>query len=210
MNKTSITCIFDFDGTIADTYPIMIKGLREEGASYGLSQETINACETFRSMPLPVILKQLNIPLYKVPSLVIRMHRYMKNKQTIIQPHKGMQAVIESLAYRGYRLGIVTSNNKSNVETFLEQHSFPHFDFIHCDHSLFGKAKILKKVIYRYTLIPNQTYYIGDELRDIEAAQHCNIISVAVSWGYNTKELLASANPSYSVHNPEELLTLFH
>jgi phosphoglycolate phosphatase len=37
--------------------------------------------------------------------------------------------------------------------------------------------------------------YIGDELRDIEAARRVGIAAGAVAWGYNSTEVLERAAP---------------
>ena len=47
---------------------------------------------------------------------------------------------------------------------------------------------------------------IGDEVRDVDAAHKAGIDSMAVSWGFNSIELLESSAPTHLVHSPEELI----
>lgn len=42
---------------------------------------------------------------------------------------------------------------------------------------------MLKKVINHYQMNHSQTFYVGDETRDIEAEKKANIYSIAVIWG---------------------------
>lgn len=48
--------------------------------------------------------------------------------------------------------------------------------------------------------------YVGDEVRDIDAAKAVGLISVAVCWGFNSRFALEKAQPSFIADNPEELL----
>ena len=44
-----------------------------------------------------------------------------------------------------------------------------------------------------------------DEVRDIEAARKSGIKSVAVTWGYNSKDALLKENPDFLINSPDEL-----
>jgi phosphoglycolate phosphatase len=54
----------------------------------------------------------------------------------------------------------------------------------------------------------SEAYYIGDEVRDIAAAAHAGIRSIAVSWGYSDRETLAAERPDHLVDAPEELVRI--
>ena len=58
-----------------------------------------------------------------------------------------------------------------------------------------SKTSRLKKVIRRSGLKKREAMYIGDEIRDLEAAQKANVTFGAVSWGYNKAESLAKRSP---------------
>jgi len=83
-----------------------------------------------------------------------------------------------------------------------------YFDFIYSDGSLFGKGKILKRVLKKYEFFKRNVVYVGDEVRDIDAAREAGIKIVSVSWGFNSKEVLGSNKPNYIVDTPAELLGL--
>lgn len=50
--------------------------------------------------------------------------------------------------------------------------------------SIFGKAVRIRKVLQQSGASPQGTIFIGDELRDLEAAQKAGIAFGAVAWGY--------------------------
>jgi phosphoglycolate phosphatase len=83
-----------------------------------------------------------------------------------------------------------------------------YFDFVHSDGSLFGKGKVIKKVLMKYKFSEENVMYIGDEVRDIEAAREAGIRVVSVAWGFNTKKALKMSNPDLIITRPVELLSL--
>ena len=48
--------------------------------------------------------------------------------------------------------------------------------------------------------------YIGDEIRDIEAAKKAEIKIGVVTWGYNEKQALILEQPDYVFDSPNEIL----
>jgi len=55
-------------------------------------------------------------------------------------------------------------------------------------------------------LNPEEVIYVGDETRDIEASQKINIKVIVVSWGFNSRTVLAEHNPDFLIHQPQELI----
>jgi phosphoglycolate phosphatase-like HAD superfamily hydrolase len=49
---------------------------------------------------------------------------------------------------------------------------------------------------------------VGDEVRDIETARQAGVAVAAVTWGFNSRELLARHAPDYLVERPEPILSL--
>ncbi|MBK7488721.1 MAG: HAD hydrolase-like protein [Bacteroidales bacterium] len=60
-------------------------------------------------------------------------------------------------------------------------------------------------MMIREQLHAERIVYVGDETRDIEACQAAGIPVIAVSWGLNRRELLASLSPDQIADRPEEL-----
>lgn len=105
-------------------------------------------------------------------------------------------------------VGIVTSNSTENVEIFLQQNGIQEVDFIHSEKNMFGKAKVLRRVIRQQKIGNQECMYVGDEVRDVEAAHQAGIGCIAVTWGFNTAERLQQARPDFIVHKPEEIAAI--
>ncbi len=198
--------IFDFDGTIADSIMIGITLINRLAKQYHFSK-TISAeyLKIIRQKRIQELFKELNIPLVKLPFFIIRYRREFNKHIPGLLPIKGVKQALSDLDKEGYLLGILTSNGKKNVEDFLYNNGLNMFDFIYGDIGLFGKNVAIKKIIKKQKLINSDVIYIGDEVRDFEAAQKAKIKIISVSWGLQGKKFLASYNPDLIIDYPRQL-----
>lgn len=199
--------LFDFDGTIADSYKTAVdiynKICHKYKGSPVLEDEFINN----RDLEIPEILKAHNIAAYKLP-LIIREMKFLLNKEIESIPMvDGILDVLAQLHFRKYTMGIISSNSRQNILKFLKIHNLvKYFTFIHTGSNLFGKQRTLKKVLTRHNLTTDQVVYIGDEVRDIQATNALGIKCITVDWGYNSKKILAEFNPSKICSHPQEII----
>ncbi len=205
--ETKKTLVFDFDGTIADTLPRILAISNRLAPDFGYRQVPDNEIEMLRSVRSREALKLLQIPMLRIPAIAIRMKAELQKEMHLIQPISSMKEVLIELGVT-YRLGIITSNSESNVEQFLNANDMAFFEFVYSSSSLFGKNRVLKRLLKKRQLQREDTIYIGDETRDVDAAQKTGIDMIAVSWGANTADALAQLNPQHLIHHPDGLLTL--
>ena len=103
-------------------------------------------------------------------------------------------------------MGILTSNSVRNASKFADINNLSGlFDFIYSGRSLFGKEKVIRRMLIHENLSVDRVIYVGDETRDIEASKKAGIPVVAVSWGLHRREVLASLSPDQIADGPEEL-----
>ena len=98
---------------------------------------------------------------------------------------------------------------KKDIKVFLKNNGLNFFGFIYTESNLFGKGRALNNLLIKHRLDPEETIYIGDEVRDIEAAKKAGIKIISVSWGFNSAKLLQKAKPDFLINKPKELLQLF-
>lgn len=195
--------IFDFDGTIADTF----------GLAVDIFYHVTNRVEPLppeeiarlRELSLPQVAIALGVPFWKVPYLAWRGRRLFANRIHQAAAVPGMAETLESLKLT-YDLFVVSSNSEKNVRIFLGEHNLDqHFRQVYGNAKLYGKARILRKICQRGDYIPAQTVYVGDETRDIEAAHHAGLKSIAVAWGYNNLKALHNHKPDKIVFDASEI-----
>ena len=203
------TYIFDFDGTLAETLPALLEianGLAEEFDFEPMDEAEF---QRWRDLTTQEILQEGRVSLWKLPRIVRRVrqeqHRIMPDMEMVA----GMKAVLLALKERGDRLGIATSNGEANLRVFLEKNQLENvFEFAKCNISLFGKARVLRRIVQQENLDLSQTFYVGDEVRDVQAAKKVGLQSVGVIWGFNTAEALRGVRADFVLSDPTSLLYL--
>ncbi len=192
--------VFDFDGTLADTFEIMKEIAKNEFE--GISDKDF---ELLRDEGIKGLMKRKNIHIWELPKIVLRYTSKMKNKENV----KLFPEVLELLKIlsKSYKLGIVSSNSEENIIQNLKKYNVQNlFDFIFSQSSIFGKDKVLKKMCKKYQINSSEVIYVGDEDRDIIAAKKNKIKNIAVTWGYNSEKKLKEVNPDIIVNSPKEII----
>ena len=214
LDKNKKTVLFDFDGTIADTFEHMLDTLDQYTGDFGVEISDPKLLEDLRSLSAGELLKKFRIPRIFVPFLL---RKIQKNFSKHIDEVFPFSDVIEEI--RGFRslynIGIVTSNSKSNVVRFLKKENIMElFDFVYSESTLFGKHKLINKVVSKYKLNKKDVVYIGDEARDVTAANNAEVAVISVGWGFNSKKLLMSLNAKNYIENftdlSKKLITVFN
>ena len=127
-----------------------------------------------------------------------------------IQLFTGIKEVLLELKKRDFQLGIITSNSRENVLASLAKNGLQDtFTFIYSG-STFGKHKVINKWLRIEKINPEKVVYVGDEVRDIDAAKKTGIKVIAVGWGINSQEALASQNPDCLIERPRELIEIMN
>ena len=203
----SRTVIFDFDGTIADTLDMVVDIYRElTGDERHVSKAEI---DELRKLPLLQLVKAVDVPLIKVPTLLTKGRKIMKQRVADARVFTGMPKVLKTLVSKGYILHIVSSNSQENVQAFLDNHKLTqYFVEVHGSVGLFSKAKVLKAIATRSHVSTRDAWYVGDEARDIHAAKKAGIRIAAVTWGYQHVALIEKLEPTAVAHTPEQLLEI--
>ncbi len=195
--------IFDFDGTVADTLPHILKiGQKMLGVEVDPSE-----LEELRNTPVKKLIRRFNVPLYKIPSLVVKARKIFTEHIHEVDPIEGLPAIIKKLDEEGYHLMIISSNSATNIQVFLEHHGLrKHFKSIYGNVGLFSKVQAIKKVLKSQGIGKDNCVYVGDEVRDIDAAHKVGIPVIATTHGLNGEKILAAAKPDFLAKNAQEIL----
>jgi phosphoglycolate phosphatase-like HAD superfamily hydrolase len=201
--------VFDFDGTIADSFPINLEIGNRLAVEYGMEPVTPEKLERWQHLGAKEILAELDISVFRLPGMLRRFKSEINREVERLPMIPGMRAAIEELWDRGYILGVITSNSAENVRKFLAHQGLEHlFEFVESCPRLLGKEHMLRQAAQRHGLTLDKMLYVGDETRDIEAANKIKVKSVAVTWGFNSQQALNAKHPSYLIDRPQQLVEI--
>ncbi len=204
--------LFDFDGTICLSYPLFIEQVNSLADEYRLRKIGEDETEAFRNMTPQSIMKKLGVSFFKLPFLLNKARQNVQQQLLELKPVAGIVEILQELKRRKVSLGILTSNSLENVLLYLQEHKIDFFDFVYAGNNVFGKEKRLKRILEKTHLDPRKdlVIYVGDEVRDIEAAQKAHFTSIAVTWGYNSLPLLQESSPDFLSEAPSSLLAVIN
>lgn len=200
------TIVFDFDGTLVNSLPVVIEIAQTVIGGLTITPDEINA---LRNMSARDVIKYSGIPYYKIPRLLLRGKKLLSQRLGELRIFSGIPVVIKSLHAAGYTLCVVSSNSEENIRRVLAQEDIEqYFSGVYGNVGLFTKSRVFRTVLRDQKIKAHQTIYVGDEVRDIEAAKKAGIPIISVTWGYNGEQILQKYQPNYLAHTPSELQTI--
>jgi phosphoglycolate phosphatase-like HAD superfamily hydrolase len=199
--------VWDFDGTLADTFACLVRAYNALAPRRGF--RTLDDPEAARHLPLPALLRSLGIPLVYLPSVVREVVAAVRREMAGIRLFPGMAEVLRELGDAGHRMCILSSNAPDNIRACLRANGVEGLFASVAGYSrLLGKAKGLRRLLRSQAGAGERAVYVGDELRDVEAARKARLPVAAVTWGFQSRDLLAAGAPDYLIDRPEQLLAV--
>lgn len=199
--------IFDFDGTIANTEEASFAVYEQMTKQYNIHPMSKTELRSIKRLPLRKRIQSHGIPYHRLPKLIMESQTQMSRHMEHAYPFEGIPLLLESLK-KNKKLIIVSSNNKKLIKTFLKRHGLNHFVKVYGGAALFGKAKTIKKALNKMNVDVDESIYIGDETRDIEACKAIGLDMIAVSWGYDDRTLLIEEQAPYVANTVDELMQI--
>ncbi|MFA9288499.1 MAG: HAD-IIIA family hydrolase [Weeksellaceae bacterium] len=196
--------IFDFDGTLADSMQVYVSIFNTFAIRDNFPLLTTESIAELRKKTYGELFKYLKLPFYKLPGYLMEARNMLIEKRTKLEIFPEIAETLKELSKK-HTLYLLTSNDLPVVEAFLKRQKLTVFEHIASEKNLFRKDRGLLKIIKHYNLDPQNTWYIGDEMRDMNAARKVGIHSVAVTWGFHDKSILETASANHIVDTPKQL-----
>lgn len=197
--------IFDFDGTLADSFGWAAGLVNQFADQYGFRRIDPHERELLRVLDAKTLIQHLGVPAWKVPLMAAHVRKLMGQQIEQIPLFEGMDAQLRCLDVSGATLAVVSSNAEQNIRRVLGPENCARIAHFECGAGIFGKAPKLKTVLRKSGVAPAQAILVGDEIRDAHAAQQVQMAFGAVAWGYTKYEALMAHSPALAFDNVEEL-----
>jgi phosphoglycolate phosphatase len=200
--------IFDFDGTIADSGEIGLQIINEFAEKYNYRKFTMTEVRAMSTIPVRERLKKVGVPLHKIPQISVEALVKYRRLMHSLKSFDGIREMLESLKGEGLYLAIISSNSAENIKEFLQNNNLGLFDRVVAVKNFFGKHRSLGHYLKEARLKPEEAIYIGDELRDVEACKKAGVKIIAVTWGFDSRELLQRGNPDFIADRPGDIMPI--
>lgn len=202
--------LFDLDGTIIDTVPLIQMTARQTAAQFNLP---VDEEEIIRSIGIPLVVtgeKVLGSGRGQEYADAYSAH-YFRNKYDL-QSFPGMAELLAEISESGAKLAIVTSKRgapaKQNLESLGLLQYFP--IIIHSESGCGYKPDPgpAEQAMLELDSDKADSWFIGDSVHDVACGHNSGIPAIAVSWGATPKADLIKAEPEYLCDTVSDLLEL--
>jgi pyrophosphatase PpaX len=203
--------LFDLDGTLIDSGPIILASMRHASTSVlGRELDEELARSAIGGPGLVAQMRELDPD--RVDELVEAYRLHNEPLHDTLESFDGMLDLLPRLEDAGRRLGIVTAKRRATVQL-----AFDRFPVLRETMSVLIAAEDTERhkpdpepileALRRLHAAPDDAAYVGDSPFDVRAAKAAGVLAVAVGWGgIHSGERLQVEEPDVLVVKPEDLL----
>lgn len=210
--KQKSLIIFDWDGTLMDSVGLIVDAMRHAAEQNGLTV-TDEATKSIIGIALvdafPILFPNDSD---KYDALLASYSQYYVQHCDNDKLFDGITALIERLHNQGKVLAIATGKKRQGLQRVLPNSGIePFFTVTKTADETAGKPNplMLEQILLETGKTVEDAMMIGDSIHDIRMANNINMESIAVSYGCERAEILATENPSVivdSIANLQKLL----
>ena len=210
--------IFDLDGTLINTIDDLGQACNHALAACGFPTHKIEDYPRLVGNGINRLIERALPEEHRNEQTVLRLREffvpfYDEHNCDLTRPYDGIPELLHTLKAEGHYLAVASNKYQAATEKIVA-HFFPNmFDVV-----LGERVGIARKpdpqIVYdilstlNTQLSTTNCLYIGDSLVDAETAKAADLPFAACTWGFCTKEQLATANPNYMITHPLELINI--
>jgi len=211
-------CIFDLDGTTADSVGAIAHTANQCLELYGLKANPVEDYKMFAGEGQYELIKRAlkaagdnELKLYEQV-----MPKYIELFKTgciyNVKSYPGVIEMLKEMKQKEIKLAILSNKQNDNTVNVVEKiFGKGFFDVILGQKDTHNRkpspegAFILMK---EFKVESGECLYVGDTATDIETGINAGLDTVGVTWGFRTREELIFAKAKYIVDEPKEILKL--
>ena len=207
---------FDLDGTLVDTADDLAAPVNHMREARGLKPLPLEEYRPFASagsrgllhIGLGATTDDADYPALRTEFL----NRYEQEIAVHSRLFDGMPELLAWLEANGIRWGVISNKLEYLVRRLVQQLGLGHRVALAYGGDTAPRAKPwpdpLKMALQETGLTARQCVYIGDDLRDIQAAHAVDMPAVAAAYGYGNPNEIPQWKADHIVTSPQEFLTM--
>ncbi len=205
------TVLFDLDGTLINTYELILQSFLHTFREFGFHQIKKEDCYSFIGPSLDETFSKISP---EQADEMIACYREYNDKfhDELVKEFDGVRETVEALSVGGYKLAVVSTKIRKMVLKGLKTTGlyeyFPVVVSLDDVKNAKPNPEPLIKAMDKLGAKPEHTIMVGDSYHDILGAKNTGVRSVGVSWTIQGKDYLQKLGPDYMIDHMKELLPI--
>ncbi|GAA3252157.1 hydrolase haloacid dehalogenase-like family [Lactococcus lactis subsp. lactis] len=183
------TFIWDLDGTLIDSYEVFLEALSESFANFNLPFDRETVYNFIKGQSVNALLKEQAVSFQEIKE-DFTVNSTAKNEK--IKLMAGAKEVLDWTQKENIQNFIYTHKGKNAYDLLNQLEISPYFLEIVTSENGFKRKphpEAINYLLEKYKLKPEETYYIGDRILDIEAAHNSGIHSINFLSAKNSQQI---------------------
>lgn len=206
-----INILWDLDGTVIDSMPVITACMNKTVEHFGFKPWPVEELKQFVGPGLThtmgVLLETDDREKIEAAKEYYRTHYIDLMSESPV--FEGIQSALAHFKSIGANQYIATAKYQGFAKKIIEAASLnEYFTGIYGsmkDGRLSNKTELLAQLISEEGIEPGNSIMVGDTHYDIEAGRDNDMTTVGVLWGYSTREKLQQSGAHYCISAPEDL-----
>lgn len=211
-------CVFDLDGTIINTEESLVRAVNNTLIQLGYPETDREHVRMFIGHGGRQLIKSA-VSLYTSPNEAAVDDAFKKYREVFAEcytygntAYEGVTETLHELKQRGIKLAVISNKSQEGVES--------------CIHKVFGDSLFdaiagekpgiplkpdpagILAVIDELGVRPEECLYVGDGETDMQGGRAAGCVTVGVTWGFRTRDVLEAYHPDYMIDSMEDLIPL--
>ena len=203
MNLPAI--LFDLDGTLGDTLPIVVQALQETFRLYGGVEYQPHEIATMFGPAEEGVIRPRVLAADYPAALRHYLDRYAALHAQAVEPFQGVIALLDLLGKKRIRRGVVTGKGRGTAEISMRAMGlWPYIDALETGSEAGAdKPQAMRRMLEGWGIAPQQAAYVGDMPYDMQAAREAGLLPLGAAWAATAtvKEGDGAAKMFYSVED---------
>lgn len=213
MSAKDRVLLFDLDGTLIDSIPLILASLRFALTEHGVESPDDDTLISGIGTPLRTQLFRYTPEAAQVEAMFLTYKAHnLAHHDASIRAFEGIVEVVEALRARGAILGVVTSKMRDIARRGLEisglSEAFPLLIGLEDTERHKPDPDPVIEALRRLSASAANATYIGDSPHDLRAGRRAGVRTVGVKWGPFPLSQLEDEAPDLLFDRPGELITL--
>ena len=211
-------CIFDLDGTLADTLESMAYIANIIMEKYNLKPMPVENFKYYSGEGAGMLMRRClkdagdTKLVHLQEGEQIYREMFAKNPMYKVKHYPGMPETIRELKHRGLKLGVCSNKPHPAAVKVIAQMFGDDFDIV------MGQSDEIRrkpapdgalKLAREFHVQPQECMYVGDTATDMQTGKAAGMLTVGALWGFRDEQELMENGADILAREPEDLLNIY-